>query len=82
MGLLFSRIYDSFYGMEARILLLGLDAAGKTTFLSKLNLNEATSTIPTMGFNVETVQTFNNVSFTMWDISGQELFPEIFLKRA
>uniref|UniRef100_A0A670ZA33 ADP ribosylation factor like GTPase 1 n=1 Tax=Pseudonaja textilis TaxID=8673 RepID=A0A670ZA33_PSETE len=48
MGLLFSRIYDSVYGVEARILLLGLDAAGKTTLLYKLKSNEETSTIPTM----------------------------------
>ncbi|XP_026566539.1 ADP-ribosylation factor-like [Pseudonaja textilis] len=72
MGLLFSRIYDSVYGVEARILLLGLDAAGKTTLLYKLKSNEETSTIPTMGFNVETVQSFNEVTFTMWDIGGQE----------
>ncbi|XP_032093409.1 ADP-ribosylation factor-like [Thamnophis elegans] len=72
MGILLSRIYDSFYGMEARILLLGLDAAGKTTLLYKLKLKEATFTIPTVGFNVETVQSFNNVTFTMWDVGGQK----------
>ncbi|KAK9397007.1 ADP-ribosylation factor 1-like [Crotalus adamanteus] len=72
MGILLSRIYDAFYGMEARILLLGLDAAGKTTLLYKLKLNETTSTIPTVGFNVETVQSFHNVIFTMWDVGGQE----------
>lgn len=72
MGLLLSRIYDSFYGMEARILLLGLDAAGKTTLLYKLKLNETTFTIPTVGFNVQTVQSFNNVTFTMWDVGGQQ----------
>ncbi|XP_007428561.1 ADP-ribosylation factor-like [Python bivittatus] len=75
MGLLLSRIYNalqSFYGIEARILLLGLDAAGKTTLLYKLKLNETISTIPTVGFNVETVQPFNNVTFTMWDVGGQQ----------
>lgn len=55
MGILLSRIYDAFYGVEARILLLGLDAAGKTTLLYKLKLNETISAIPTVGFNVETV---------------------------
>ncbi|XP_015665917.1 ADP-ribosylation factor 1-like [Protobothrops mucrosquamatus] len=72
MGILLSRIYDAFYGVEARILLLGLDAAGKTTLLYKLKLNETISAIPTVGFNVETVQSFHNVSFTMWDVGGQE----------
>ncbi|XP_061445509.1 uncharacterized protein LOC133366441 [Rhineura floridana] len=73
MGLLLTRIQSalqSFYGMEARILLLGLDAAGKTTLLYKLKLNETPMTIPTIGFNVETIQPINNVSFTMWDVRG------------
>ncbi|XP_053115056.1 uncharacterized protein LOC128328889 [Hemicordylus capensis] len=75
MGLLLSRIQhalQSFYGMEARILLLGLDAAGKTTLLYKLKLNETPMTIPTLGFNVETIQPINNVTFTMWDVGGQD----------
>nr|XP_056719946.1 uncharacterized protein LOC130490154 [Euleptes europaea] len=74
MGLLFSRIQDAlrgFYGMQARILLLGLDAAGKTTLLYRLKLNETIITIPTVGFNVETIQPINNVTFTMWDVGGQ-----------
>lgn len=48
-----------------------LDAAGKTTVLYKLKLGELVTTIPTIGFNVETVQ-YNNVSFTMWDVGGQD----------
>ncbi|POY75722.1 putative Small monomeric GTPase [Rhodotorula taiwanensis] len=43
-----------------RILMLGLDAAGKTTILYKLKLNQSVTTIPTVGFNVETV-TYKNV---------------------
>ncbi|XP_062994840.1 uncharacterized protein LOC134407033 [Elgaria multicarinata webbii] len=75
MGLLLSRIQKAlqgFYGTEARILLLGLDAAGKTTLLYKLKLNETPMTIPTLGFNVETIQPINNVTFTMWDVGGQD----------
>jgi GTPase SAR1 family protein len=34
--------------------MLGLDAAGKTTILFKMKLNEVVNTIPTIGFNVET----------------------------
>merc|ERR1711879_591651 len=41
---------------EVRILMVGLDAAGKTTVLYKLKLGELVTTIPTIGFNVETVQ--------------------------
>ncbi|XP_033911229.2 uncharacterized protein LOC117433239 [Acipenser ruthenus] len=71
MGILFSSIYKSLYGVQARILMLGLDAAGKTTILYKLKLNEAISTIPTIGFNVETVEPMRGVSFTVWDVGGQ-----------
>merc|ERR1712109_300692 len=54
-----------------RILMVGLDAAGKTTILYRLRLGEVVTTIPTIGFNVETVE-YNNLSFTVWDVGGQE----------
>merc|ERR1712154_71057 len=56
---------------EMRILMVGLDAAGKTTILYKLKLGEVVTTIPTIGFNVETVE-YRNLSFTVWDIGGQD----------
>merc|ERR1719195_1816749 len=56
---------------EMRILMVGLDAAGKTTVLYKLKLGEVVTTIPTVGFNVETVE-YKNLSFTVWDIGGQD----------
>ncbi|CAF1371813.1 unnamed protein product [Didymodactylos carnosus] len=52
--------------------MLGLDAAGKTTILYKIKLNENLQTIPTIGFNVETVQPCRGVSFTVWDVGGQD----------
>jgi len=51
--------------------MLGLDAAGKTTILYKLKLNQGVTTIPTVGFNVETV-TYKNVKFNVWDVGGQD----------
>ncbi|XP_065904462.1 uncharacterized protein [Dysidea avara] len=57
---------------NARLVMLGLDAAGKTTILYKLKLNETVQSIPTIGFNVETVQPTKNVSFTVWDVGGQD----------
>jgi hypothetical protein len=54
-----------------RILMVGLDAAGKTTILYKLKLGEVVTTIPTIGFNVETVE-YKNISFTVWDVGGQD----------
>merc|ERR1740133_278462 len=56
---------------EMRILMVGLDAAGKTTILYKLKLNEIVTTIPTIGFNVETVE-YKNISFTVWDVGGRD----------
>merc|ERR1712151_985055 len=54
-----------------RILMVGLDAAGKTSILYKLKLGEVQATIPTIGFNVETVE-YKNIKFTVWDIGGQD----------
>merc|ERR1712242_247933 len=42
-----------------------------TTILYKLKLGEVVTTIPTVGFNVETVE-YKNLSFTVWDIGGQD----------
>ncbi|KAK6942406.1 Small GTPase superfamily, ARF/SAR type, partial [Dillenia turbinata] len=68
MGLLFSRMFSSLFGnKEARILVLGLDNAGKTTILYRLQMGEVVSTIPTIGFNVETVQ-YNSIKFQVWDL--------------
>jgi|UniRef100_K3X8E3 small GTP-binding protein len=77
MGSLFSTYVQSamdsianYWTRPCRILLLGLDAAGKTTLLYKLKLGEAVTTIPTIGFNVESFK-YKNIEFTAWDIGGQ-----------
>merc|ERR1711988_745688 len=44
---------------------------GKTTILYKLKLGEVVTTIPTIGFNVETVD-YRNISFSVWDVGGQD----------
>uniref|UniRef100_A0A7N4NMD0 ARF GTPase 5 n=1 Tax=Sarcophilus harrisii TaxID=9305 RepID=A0A7N4NMD0_SARHA len=56
---------------EVQACLVGLDAAGKTTILYKLKLGEIVTTIPTIGFNVETVE-YKNICFTVWDVGGQD----------
>lgn len=56
---------------ECRILLLGLDNAGKTTILRNLCSEDPTTTQPTRGFNVKTVQA-DSFKFNVWDIGGQE----------
>jgi len=50
MGISFSKLFDSLWGKkDMRILMVGLDAAGKTTILYKLKLGEIVTTIPTIG---------------------------------
>ncbi|KAK8480801.1 hypothetical protein V6N11_073152 [Hibiscus sabdariffa] len=72
MGLTFTKLFSRLFSKkEMRILMVGLDAAGKTTILYKLKLGEIVTTIPTIGFNVETVE-YKNISFTVWDVGGQD----------
>jgi small GTP-binding protein len=71
MGNILARLESIFKKQRARILMVGLDAAGKTTMLFKLKLGETITTIPTIGFNVEEVQ-FQDISFTVFDIGGQD----------
>ena len=73
MGNLINNVWTKFFGMgkDLRILMVGLDAAGKTTILYKLKLGELVTPIPTIGFNVEEVN-YKNINFTMWDVGGQK----------
>jgi small GTP-binding protein len=72
MGLFFSEVYNKWFGnRETRCLMLGLDAAGKTTILYKLKLGEHVTTIPTIGFNVEAIE-HKGLNLHVWDIGGQE----------
>lgn len=72
MGSILSRVFGSMFGKkEARVLILGLDNAGKTTLLYRLHSpNAVVRTAPTIGFNVETL-TVGNISMQAWDLGGQ-----------
>ena len=74
MCFIFSKIFASLFGSkEYRLLILGLDNAGKTTILYQMQLGEAKITVPTLEFNVETVK-YENLNFKMWDLGGQSEF--------
>ncbi|KAL1742871.1 ADP-ribosylation factor family-domain-containing protein [Schizophyllum fasciatum] len=55
---------------EMRILFLGLDNAGKTTILKKLNGEDIMSISPTLGFNIRTFA-YNGFTLNIWDVGGQ-----------
>ena len=72
MGLAISKLYSLFnLDVPTRVLMLGLDAAGKTTILYKLKLGELATTVPTIGFNCEQVK-YKNLDMTIWDVGGQD----------
>lgn len=72
MGAAMSRMLKRFLAKRVmKILMLGLDASGKTTILYKLKLGDVVATVPTIGFDVEVVE-YKNISFTVWDVGGQD----------
>ncbi|KAI8347092.1 ARF-like protein [Mortierella sp. GBAus27b] len=72
MGIVLTRLWRRLMSQEeVKIVIVGLDNAGKTTVLYKLLLNEVVVTTPTIGSNVEEI-TYKNIKFLMWDIGGQE----------
>ena len=72
MGLLFSITYKKFFqNKDTKILMLGLDGAGKSTILYKLKLGENVITIPTIGFNYETIH-YGGFNMNIMDIGGQD----------
>mmetsp|Transcript_57258 Transcript_57258/g.105823 ORF Transcript_57258/g.105823 Transcript_57258/m.105823 type:complete len:181 (-) Transcript_57258:76-618(-) len=56
---------------EARILMLGLDNAGKTTILKKLSEEDITHVMPTQGFNIKSIL-HEGIKLNVWDIGGQK----------
>lgn len=56
---------------EARLLVLGLDNAGKTTILRKLSNEDITNITPTAGFNIKSLS-MSNFRLNVWDIGGQK----------
>ena len=55
---------------EKRILLLGLDTAGKTSLHFHIRDHEFKPTVPTVGLNIENV-VYKRYNLTFWDVGGQ-----------
>ena len=73
MGFILSKIIEFFPKSRNnfKIIILGMQNAGKTTILYRLSLGTLVKTTPTIGSNVEEL-TYNNVKFQAWDLGGQE----------
>ncbi|XP_037693604.1 ADP-ribosylation factor-like protein 5B isoform X2 [Choloepus didactylus] len=71
MGLLFAKLWSLFCNQEHKVIIVGLDNAGKTTILYQFLMKEVVHTSPTIGSNVEEI-VVKNTHFLMWDIGGQE----------
>mmetsp|Transcript_15271 Transcript_15271/g.32979 ORF Transcript_15271/g.32979 Transcript_15271/m.32979 type:complete len:547 (-) Transcript_15271:480-2120(-) len=66
-----TRLLQQLFGRsEHRIIILGFDSPGRTTALYKLKLGDVGTTIPTIGFNVETLS-IGSSDITMWDVGGR-----------
>ncbi|KAI8319270.1 ARF/SAR superfamily [Martensiomyces pterosporus] len=55
---------------EIRVLVLGLDNAGKTTIMKRMNGEDINTVSPTLGFNITTLD-FNSYKVNFWDVGGQ-----------
>ncbi|XP_073350382.1 putative ADP-ribosylation factor-like protein 5C [Pagrus major] len=71
MGFLLTKMMAVFGDREHKVIVVGLDNAGKTTVLYQFLTKEAVHTSPTIGSNVEQI-TVRNTHFLIWDIGGQE----------
>ncbi|KAI9499897.1 ADP-ribosylation factor-like protein 2 [Coemansia spiralis] len=56
---------------EVRILVLGLDNAGKTTIMKRINGEPIDTISPTLGFNITTLA-FDGYKVNFWDVGGQK----------
>mmetsp|Transcript_15828 Transcript_15828/g.51669 ORF Transcript_15828/g.51669 Transcript_15828/m.51669 type:complete len:185 (+) Transcript_15828:74-628(+) len=55
---------------EMRLLMLGLDNAGKTTIVKKFNGEDVDTIAPTLGFNIKTLE-YRGFKLNIWDVGGQ-----------
>lgn len=76
MGILLSKVWSMFSSTKTfKLVVVGLNNAGKTSILYALQLKRFVETQPTIGGNVEEVQ-YKNLNFLMWDLGGQQQLRE------
>lgn len=68
---LFICLFVSFFGVFFFCHFKPRNDDATSAILYKLKLGQSVTTIPTVGFNVETV-TYKNVKFNVWDVGGQD----------
>eukprot|EP00658_Telonema_sp_P-2_P031227 TRINITY_DN23415_c0_g1_i4.p1 TRINITY_DN23415_c0_g1~~TRINITY_DN23415_c0_g1_i4.p1 ORF type:complete len:185 (-),score=42.12 TRINITY_DN23415_c0_g1_i4:319-873(-) len=56
---------------EMRLLILGLDNAGKTSVMQKFNGEDISGIEPTLGFNIKTLE-YGGFTLNFWDVGGQK----------
>ncbi|KAM7334206.1 hypothetical protein ACRRTK_007526 [Alexandromys fortis] len=71
MGQLIAKLMRIFGSQEHKVIIVGLDNAGKTTILYQFLTNEVVHTCSTIGSNVEEI-VLRKTRFLMWDLGGQE----------
>jgi len=71
MGGIFSWMKNQLFSKPSKVVMIGLDGAGKTTILMQMKLGEHTQTVPTIGFNLEELR-FGKVKMQVWDLGGQD----------
>ena len=56
---------------EVRVLMVGLDNAGKTTIVKRVNGEDISTISPTLGFNIKTMS-YKGYRLNIWDVGGQK----------
>ena len=56
---------------DLRILILGLDNAGKTTVMKRVSGEDIHEISPTVGFNIKTLE-YKDYNLNLWDVGGQK----------
>jgi ADP-ribosylation factor protein 1 len=76
MGFSWSSLFNLWREEEVRFVMIGLDAAGKTTVLNRLKFGEVSVTVPTIGFSVESI-TYKNIKMNLFDVGGQQVLRKL-----